>query len=910
MHDPVTPLVGRASELSTIAAAAQRARQGYPGVLVLTGERGIGKTALMRHALGRLSDFAVLVGRGSPSSAPEPFGLAQTLTEALPSPAPTMNSLTAATAPILDIVGIREETGPVVVSVDDLDRADRESVDALALFVRRLRRGDRVLVLVACRQAADEGLWQRLQPGVPNFHEVRLSGLDASAVRELARSRGLQLGVREAMRLRDHTEGSPLHLRTLLREIPATAWPMLRELPAPRNYADLIATQFRRLSPVAAQVAAALSVLGRASTVPELSAMVIGVDLDAGVVAGVKAGFLTVDSWRRPPRVQVSHPMLGAAIRQQLPAVQRRRLHALAATLSVGSTAIEHRVLAAESSNEVLARDLDDLADQAHAQGEHRLAAQYLAWAEQVSATPHDRERRFLWACYEQLLANDLAPVKASIDGIRGCANVVLRGLVQGMLNLRERQTAKAIQLLRPALQQALREGPPLVAARTAAALAEAYHYCDSPDRDAVEAARRLAGTFWDPITSAHLSALELAHIGATNGIDAALEKAAESGLPDNSANLVPDTTDALVIRGLLHYKAGDLDRARADLRVSGQRVRSGTPSALAALGECSAAVTCWLTGDWDQAQSHAELAREMARDIDLPLALAVSALIPSCRGELDSAEHYLKTAAAHCRPGLAPNEALMHAVVAGAYMHATGASRWPEVFPDRTAVVDAVDHARRWQADTPLLFLALGMIVQGELGPAGAVLEGLPLRRHAPAWVHMAIGWARGLLAEAEGGIDPALHQLRQTAAQYGDVTTAPLLHAHLLQDLGRLLMAKGYEQEGLPTLRRALHTYRELGAVTFEEQAQGFQDRVSLHAAEPPVAFLSLTSRERQVASLVGRGMTNPEIGRSLFVTQRTVGYHLTNIFSKLALSSRRELRDLVQSTEAGHGGQPIIT
>ncbi|MEU9015843.1 AAA family ATPase [Streptomyces sp. NPDC048479] len=900
MDQTVAPLTGRVRELERIAAAARRARVGYPSTVVLTGDAGMGKSALLQAALGGLKDFVLLQGRGSPSSAPERYELAKDLLSTPKGKPLALGSVTGATAQLLDLVGEAQRQGPVVLTVDELERADRESSEALALLVRRLRPGDKVVVLVASRatSAHVEATWQRLERDCPDVEHLSVRGLDSAAVAQLARRHGVRLDVWEAQRLRDHTGGSPLHLMALLREVPTQAWRTLRDYPAPRDHAQLVAERFGCLSKTASDVTSALAVLSRPTSLPELRAMVETGSLDSGLHEAAEADLLKFDARFDPPRAEIHHPLIAAAIRETLTVEHRRSLHLRAAELSVGGSAVEHRVSAAEGLDTALADELVELADDAHGRGEHRLSARYFAWAQQLSPQAEDRERRFLSSCYEHLLDDDVASVIEENDAVQGCAESCERDLVLGMLATRQGQTSEAMQLLRPALAIAQRTGPPRLVARLSAALAEAYHYCDWPGDDAFAAAQAVTGQFVDPVITAELHALRYAHIGASRGVDAALQQISDSNMPDD-ATLVPlAETDALIIRGLFHYKAGDLEMATTDLGTASRRVRAGSSATVAALGECTAAVAHWFTGAWDQAEVHAELATDIAREVDLPLAHAVAALTPTSRGDMDAADRHLAAAAARSRPGLAPNEILIHAVVGGAYMHATGFKEWPGVFLEPSIVDEAVERALRWKADTSLIFLALGMVMQQSPAKAGAVLDVLPRRRAAPAWVHMARGWVQGLLVETCGDPDGALRTWKRTTEAYGEEKAAPLLQAHLHHDLGRSLMTRGEERQGGQALRRAFDAYRDLGATVFARKAEAALRGVPGTGSGASTAMSALTSREREIARLVGRGLTNREIGSSLYVTERTVAFHLTNIFNKLGVRGRRELRDLVQS------------
>jgi DNA-binding CsgD family transcriptional regulator len=201
-----------------------------------------------------------------------------------------------------------------------------------------------------------------------------------------------------------------------------------------------------------------------------------------------------------------------------------------------------------------------------------------------------------------------------------------------------------------------------------------------------------------------------------------------------------------------------------------------------------------------------------------------------------------------------------------------------------------------------------LRMILLGQLGEAREVLQGLPLTPGPPAWIRMLILWVRGLLLEKQKEIDEALACLQQAVEVHGDIDRAPLFHAHARRDLGRLLATVGQPRAAVDLLHSAHDTYRSLGATPFLDTVDAALKAAGGRADEPgiPEAF-KLTARERQITHLVGRGLTNREIGKELYVSEKTVEYHLGNVFAKYGINSRRTLRDLVQKDPSTTSADP---
>jgi DNA-binding CsgD family transcriptional regulator len=122
------------------------------------------------------------------------------------------------------------------------------------------------------------------------------------------------------------------------------------------------------------------------------------------------------------------------------------------------------------------------------------------------------------------------------------------------------------------------------------------------------------------------------------------------------------------------------------------------------------------------------------------------------------------------------------------------------------------------------------------------------------------------------------------------------PFLDRALLhQAYGRMLHARGDRRPAVDHVRTARQQLASIGAQPFVSRVDA-DLAAALRGAEPSASrsTLDLTDRERDVALLVGRGMTNPEVAAQLYVSRKAVEYHLSNIYAKLGISSRRELRN----------------
>jgi ATP/maltotriose-dependent transcriptional regulator MalT len=181
-----------------------------------------------------------------------------------------------------------------------------------------------------------------------------------------------------------------------------------------------------------------------------------------------------------------------------------------------------------------------------------------------------------------------------------------------------------------------------------------------------------------------------------------------------------------------------------------------------------------------------------------------------------------------------------------------------------------------------------------GRVDEARAAVEALEERLADRPAGHARVDAARlrGLLAEADG--DPSTARAAFEAGLAAARTVeVPLARARLQTELGRHLVATGERRTGVDLLRSARDRLTALGATPFLAPCEEL-----LHAAgltpSPEEEALGLTSHEDAVVALVVRGLTNREVARELFVSPRTVAYHLSNVYAKLGVTSRAELRD----------------
>ncbi len=327
--------------------------------------------------------------------------------------------------------------------------------------------------------------------------------------------------------------------------------------------------------------------------------------------------------------------------------------------------------------------------------------------------------------------------------------------------------------------------------------------------------------------------------------------------------------------------------------------VRQGAALTLGLRAYFYLALAQYLAGQWDQVLLTAEQGFSAAtihsRRFERPLLHLAAGCVPAGRGATEEAEQHARLAeqaAASLDYGQERVYAAMaRALVcqaAGDYLgmaDALGPWRDDSALDGRSRV-----YAVLWR---PLL--AEGLIGSGQAEPAAAVLDQLRAAGGQVRYLRPALAWLGGWLTEQQGSPERALEIYaggEDTASGQSPVYTARLLLAH-----GRLLRRTGNRKDAVERLRRARALFAALRAAPFTERAE--QELAACHLPANPAkkqSVLALTSRETEVAHLVGQGLSSPEIAGELSISRKAVGYHLGNIYAKYGLQGRQQLRRVV--------------
>jgi DNA-binding CsgD family transcriptional regulator len=361
---------------------------------------------------------------------------------------------------------------------------------------------------------------------------------------------------------------------------------------------------------------------------------------------------------------------------------------------------------------------------------------------------------------------------------------------------------------------------------------------------------------------------------------------------------------DSLAGRGSLHAMLGQYEEAVVDLSAVLGLLRSHDAIMGGPVPHCYLAAAHYALGNWPEAAAAADQALGLRDVYTQPqhhvLTSMIATLVPAAQGDVGiAAEH--AAAARERAEALGTPQDLRYAAIAGALAARALADRSGMLDALRLVDWSAAAQTQVWWWDTwwrPLLVDAL--LELGEVDDAES-----ELRKYEQSVVDVAhtqdvLVRLWGGLAARRGVPDDALEIYAAWLREPGRASL-PLPRAMLEHDYGRLLLSTGYRTDARVWLTQAYRRFTMLGARPFARRAERdlrLCDPRAVSKAVPRVAarMSGLTDREEQVSKLVARGLTNREIATELYITTKTVEYHLSNIYAKLGVASRQEFKRLL--------------
>jgi len=908
-------LMGRRDECDVLDALIGSCRGGEGRALVLCGEPGVGKTALLDYVGEEASDCWVARTAGVQSEMELAFaGLHQLLASMLDRlarlPAPQRNAVRTALGmrsgsmpdrflvglAVLSLLSEVAEGRPVLCLVDDEQWLDRASAQVLGFVARRLH-AESVGLIFAARKPSDE------IAGLPRLVLEGLRDDDARALLHSGVAGPLDARVRD--QIVSETRGNPLALLELTRGLTPAELAGGFGFPRALRLSDNIEQTFRRRLDALPPDTRRLLQLAAADPVGEptlvwRAAEKLGIAPQAATPAA-EAGLLKFAA-----RVCFRHPLARSAAYRSASLEERQDVHRALADATDPRVDPDrrawHRAHAAPGPDEDVAEELERSAGRAQARGGLAAAAAFLERSAMLTPAPALRAQRLL------------AAARAKRDV----------GALDAALGLLVAAEAGALDALRTAEVQYLRGQIALTRrhAGDAAALL-------------VSAARRL-----EPLDAAlaretHLEALGAAMAGDLVMPGGLLEaaNAARAAPPGPDPPRVVDVLlDALAMRWTQGYASAAPALTRALELVLAPNVTGDEADRLLRLagGRASSIVAVEL---WDAESWHALATRQVqfARDtgalVDLQLALNFLGRSHLLAGELSMAAQVVEedrllaevtgnaslgnaeTTLAAWR-GQQPHaseliEARLQEATAGGMSARLNFATYASsvLYNGQGRHDEARDAARQvFERDQ----LGYGPFVVPELAEAASRTGDVTLVRVVLEWLSQRTRatpseWALGIEARvrallSEGEVAEQLY--RESIARLGRTRVrVELARGHLLY--GEWLRREHRRVDAREQLRTAHALFAAMGIEAFADRARRELAATGETVRKRRVETRDeLTAQERQIARLAGDGLSNPEIGTRLFISPRTVQYHLRKIFIKLDISARNELDRVLPS------------
>ena len=901
-------LRGRRHECAVLDALLNGARNGRSGVLVLRGEAGIGKTALVEYAVKSATDLTVLHAAGSEAEMELAFAALHQLCgplldrlDGLPGPQrdalATTFGLSAGAPPdrffvglaVLGLLSNAAQERPLLCVIDDAQWLDRASAQALAFVARRLL-AEPVVMLFAAREPSD------LLAALPELVVGELGDADARAL--LASVIPGRLDERIKDQLLAETRGNPLALLELPRGLSAAKLAGGFGLPGALSLQSRIEESFlARLEAVPGEAQRLLVVAAADPTGdPALlwrAAEQLGITGSA-LEAAQSTGLIEIDG-----RVRFRHPLVRSAAYRAAPPDQRRRVHRALADATDAQADPDRRAWhlaeAAAGPDEDVAAELERAAGRAQARGGLAAVAAFLERAAALTPDPVRRAQRALAAAqtrYEAGALDDALALLATAE-------------IGGVDDLQR----ASVHLLRAQIAFAVQRGG------------------DAPAL-LLEAARALEAIDPDRARTTYLEALEAARFADRLARGADVVEVSKAALAGPAPRQPPRPTD-LLLQGMamlpIDGHAAAVPILKAALSAFREEAVLPPEESRWLSFACRAAWDVWDEESWRLlATRELRRARDAGALTAMPLLLTSLSYLQVLCGELSKAESLLDeiraiTAAtgipAHryveiwvaALRGREPELlalaedlttdarargegfALGFAGQARAVLY-NGLGRYGEAF---AAVREAVDVAPYSELSTPS---AVAELVEaaaraGERRVAERALERLTLSTR-PSGGDWALGIdARSCALLSDGDAADRLYQEAIERLQRTRVRVQ-VARTHLLY--GEWLRRERRRFDARDQLRTALELFTSMGAEGFGARAEhellATGERVRRRRIETRE---QLTAQEAQVARLARDGLSNAEIGARLFISQHTAAYHLRKVFSKLGITSRNQLR-----------------
>ncbi|TYQ14403.1 UNVERIFIED_ORG: regulatory LuxR family protein [Gordonia westfalica J30] len=904
-------LIGREAEQHQLAELCDRARAGESGVLVIHGEAGIGKTVLLAAMLTDAENGSRAVRIAGAESEMELAyaGVQQLcgpilgLIDGLPDP--QKNALRVAlglregNAPdrllvglaVLTLLGDAGAERPTVCVIDDAQWVDHASLQALTFAARRLL-ADRVVMVFAARTPDARAELN----GLPDLKLDRLTHADADRLLSEVMPGQLDQTVRE--NILAEADGNPLALLELRHAMGPAVLAGGYGLTAATSVAKRIEREYEQRLHELPQATRTLLLLAAAEPTGDsarlwAAAAHLQIDADAGVPAE-RAGMITVES-----RLRFRHPLVRSAIYRNATPSERRQAHAALAEAANDPTAHEHRAWhrahSVTAPDEAVAAELVGSAERARRRGGAAAAAAFLAYAVELTPDPVLRAERALDAALSKLDAGDPETATQLLTAVAGTEDELLQArtdLVRAKIAFAAQRGRDAPPLLLAAAQR-LQPLDPVLARSTyldalmAAMIVGRLAVEEGASASEVAAAARRAPPPSGPPAAADLF-LEGLILRLTEGHAAAaplLQRAISKYLAEDEAGVADPRSHDITLRVLLDLLDQDTYNS-INKRQLEQLDAAGELTVLPAALTTYAGV-CVTAGEFAQAANLLAQSEAISTATGGPPHSSIHTYLAACRGQEELAG---ELARATIDDATARGEGSEIAVVLFALaILNNGLCQYDEALTACMSALEYDDVGMRGHLVNEMVEAAARSgDTDSALSGAQQVLEFAETTGTATALGYSAR--ARALTAIGSGA-----ESEYRTAITYFERSPLKVMTARTYLVFGEWLRRENRRGDARKQLRTAHDMFLHMGADGYAERA-----RRELQAAggisrrdRSDTSTTTLTTQESYIARLAGDGYSNSEIASHLFISPRTVEWHLSRIFAKLGLSSRRELR-----------------
>ena len=898
-------LIGRRSECAVLDRLIEDVCAGESRALVVSGEAGVGKTALLDYLARRASECRVERAVGVQSEMELPFAalhqLCAPMLEKLQGvPAPQRDALeisfgmSSGSAPDRFLVGLAvlslmsevAAERPLLCVVDDEQWLDRASAQVLGFVARRLGAESVGLVFAARVPSRDIA-------GLPDLVVEPLGSSDARALLEAALTAPLDTRVRD--QILAETRGNPLALLELPRGLTPQELAGGFGVPTVARLSGGIEENFSRRIEVLPDRTRRLLLIAAAEPLGD-PALVWMAAARLGIGAEATAPATATGLVEFGMRVRFRHPLVRSVVYGSASPQQKQEVHAALAEVTDARQDPDrhawHRAQAAAGPDEVVAAELERSAGRAQARGGIAAAAAFLERATALTLDPISRTERALAAASAQIKAGAFATAR-------------------DLLSIAEAGSPSDFQQARIELMGAELAFLTDRGSEAPAILLKAARRLEPIDS---ELSRR---TYLQALTAGYFAG-RLALGGGPLEVAHAAANAPAATHPLRAPDLLLDGLVAHYIKGF----AAGLPILRKALRAFGAGMSVDEALPLHSVAGIVARYT-WDDHNWQVlSERHVQLARNVGALGELPVALNAHAFMLLFAGELDAAASLIQQRQALEATGINrfPYSALALAAFAGNQAEAAtlieGINRhlslrgdgvgisiveWASALlnngiGDYHAAVEAARQSIEYLGEWITPPWQAVELIEAAARTGCAEMAADAFRRLAAITSVSGTDWALGIEARSRALLsegDAAERSYRESIERLGHTRIrADLARAHLLY--GEWLRRERRRIDARAQLHIAYDMLEAMGMKAFAERAGRELKATGETARKRTIATRDeqLTAQETQIARMARDGLSNPEIGARLFISSHTVQYHLRKVFTKLGISSRSQL------------------